>query len=262
MNPVLRILPVPVKKFLGKTWRSSFGRWVKRVDFWLLCHDLSGGDVPLPTGRHSPIKEGETFVIEHATHAQVETLTEIFDADKVKLLHTHIDHPEVDMVVRMRDDGPPWCYMLHSAYNMKDPIYGFTLPLVTGRDILQFDGWVDPDYRGLMIGILGTNSGNKLRRAEGFERAYATVRHKDRRSWRLHKRMGFIPVGEICHLRFGPFKFNRVTWKPGMAPHENRDPNGGGARLYHPKPGQNYEADIDRVDYEDGTPSSSQRQAR
>ena len=47
-----------------------------------------------------------------------------------------------------------------------------------------------------------------------------------------------------------------------MAPHENRDPNGGGARLYHPKPGQNYEADIDRVDYEDGTPSSSQRQAR
>lgn len=249
MLPVKILLSETWRKRLGKVWRSSLGKWFKKVDFWIVCRDLDLPDVPLPQGRHSPIKEGETFVIDHASHDQVAKFDTKFPGDKVRLLHKFVDHPEVDLVVRMRDDGKaPWCYMLHASCNLRDPLYGYRLDLVHGRDILQFDGWVDPEYRGLMIGILGTNSANKLRRAEGFERIYATVRKKDKRSIRLHDRLGFETVGEIVHRRIFGLRINKVIWHTGKAPSEGREPGEGTARLLHPQAGCMYTAEVDRID--------------
>ncbi len=248
MIPVQKIIPPALRHRLGDAWRGTLGRWFKRVDFWIVCRDLSLPDTPLPKGRHSPVKEDETFVIDHASHEQVERFRELFPDSKVKVLHTFVDHPEVDLVVRMKEDGPPWCYMVHASYDLKDPLYGYRLSIQPGRDILQFDGWVDPEFRGLMIGILGTNSANKLRRAEGFERIYATVRKKDKRSIRLHNRLGFHTVGEIVHRRVFGMRFNKVSYHKGMAPDFARDSDGGDARLLHPREGQEYTQEVDRID--------------
>lgn len=253
MHPVKNLLPESWRSRLGSAWRSSLGKWFKKVDFWVVCRDLSLPDIPLPKGRHSPVHEDETFEIVHPSHDEVEHFGAVFPPDKVKQLQSFVDHPEVDLVARMREDGPPWCYMLHAACELKDPAYGYVLPVVPGRDIYQFDGWVDPNFRGLMIGILGTNSANKLRRAEGFERLYATVRKKDRRSIRLHDRLGFTRVGEIQHRRYFGLKFNKISWFEGQAPSDgNRGP--GNAELLHPQTGCTYTAEIDRIEDGDELP--------
>ncbi len=245
MLPVKQLLPESWRKRLGNAWRSSLGKWFKKLDFWIVCRELDLPDIPLPKGRHSPVHEEETFVIDHTSHDQVAKFSTVFPPAKVKQLHKFVDHPEVDLVARMREDGAPWCYMLHASCELRDPAYGYVLPVVPGRDIYQFDGWVDPNFRGLMIGILGTNSANKLRRAEGYERIYATVRQKDRRSIRLHDRLGFERVGEIEHRRFFGLKFNTLKWFEGKAPKDGgRGP--GSAELLHPKKGSEYTAEVDR----------------
>ncbi len=220
-----------LRRVLGRLWRFSLGRWIRRVDFLILRRNLDQPTVALPQGRRSPIKEGESFFVEHGTQRHVDMMVGTFPPKKIAHFRRCVDDPGIDMPVRIREDGMPWCYMMHACATMRDPIYGFRLPLAPGRDILQFDGWVNPEYRGLMIGILGTNSSYDCREAEGFERVYDVIRKIDKRSARLHQRMGFTQVGSIRHLRIGPLRFNRMQWDPGEHPLHDGRGEGGQARF-------------------------------
>jgi len=199
------------------------GRWFKRIDFLIVRKDLTTPDPKIPEGRRSPVREGRPRFADHATHGHVDLMAKYFPQDKVRLFRRYVDDPRLDFEVRLREeDGFTWCYMMHADYPMRDPAFGYKLPICEGRDIMQFDGWVNPEQRGRMVGIEGTNFVNSLRREEGFERLYATLNAKDVTSRRLHKRMGFSVVGEIRHWRVGPFKFNRVKFLPGEHPQNDR----------------------------------------
>ena len=197
--------------------------WFKRVNLVIVRRDLTQADFPLPRGRQSPMGDPADFYLDHATQEHVPAFAAVFPPKKVAQLSREFSNPDTDCVLRTYDDGlGVWCYMMHSQRRFRDPEYGFTIPICEGRDIHQWDGWVDPDHRGLMIGILGTNYGNQLRRAEGFERLYATLREKDARTLRLHARLGYRPVGRVRHLRIGPFRWNRVDFEPGECPTDCR----------------------------------------
>jgi hypothetical protein len=227
-------------------WRATLGGYLRKLNFRIVCRELSLPDTPLPKGRRSPVKEGEDFELQHFSHEDVNRFKGVFPASKIRQLHQYVNHPETDLVGRIRNDGPAWCYVVHAACAMKDVEFQYELQLVEGRDILQFDGWVDPEFRGLMIGILGMNSTNKLRRAEGFERVYATVLDQDQPSVRLHKRLGYERVGSIRHIQILCFKFNKITWLEGKKPRENRVFADGGAKLFQLKKGRKYSSEIDR----------------
>lgn len=213
-----------LRRGLGRVARAlGLRRWYRRVTLVIVRRDLSQPDFPLPQGRRSPMGDPADFYLDHATEAHVAAFASVFPARKVAQLKREFDSPNTDCVLRTYEDGNGvWCYMMHSQKRFQDPEYGFTIPICEGRDIHQWDGWVDPDHRGLMIGILGTNYGNQLRRAEGFERLYATLREKDARTLRLHARLGYRPVGRVRHLRIGPFRWNRVDFVPGEYPTDCR----------------------------------------
>jgi RimJ/RimL family protein N-acetyltransferase len=202
----------------GSLWFRIVGRWFRRTKFVIMRHDLSEPDVHLPEGRLSPLREGEEFYLEHATLEHVDKMASGFKRAKVRHFRRCAEDPSVDFVIRLREDGLCWCYMMHAKKPHLEAEYGFKLPLVEGRDIYQFDGWVHPNFRSMMIGIEGTNWANRARRSEGYERLYATSRVQDRTSFRLHKRMGFRVVGEIHHRRFLAWKKNRIIWKAGEMP--------------------------------------------
>lgn len=211
------------RKIVGPVWRATLGRWFKRIDFIIVRKDLTTPDPQIPEGRRSPVREGRPRFADHATQEHVDLMAGTFSPEKLRLFRRYVEDPRLDFEVRLREtDGFTWCYMMHADYAIRDPEYGYKLPICEGRDIMQFDGWVNPEQRGRMVGIEGTNFVNSLRREEGFERLYATLNAKDVRSARLHKRMGFTVVGEIWHLMVGPFKFNRVKFEPGEHPQNDR----------------------------------------
>lgn len=213
-----------LRRGLGRVARAlGLRRWFKRVTLVIVRRDLSQEDYPLPPGRQSPMGDPADFYLDHATDADVATFLCVFPARKVEQLRREFNNPDTDCMLRAFEDRTGvWCYMMHSQKRFQDPEYGFTIPICEGRDIHQWDGWVEPNYRGLMIGILGTNYANQLRQAEGFERLYATLREKDARTLRLHDRLGYRPVGKVRHLRIGPFRWNRVDFEPGEYPTDCR----------------------------------------
>jgi hypothetical protein len=75
-----------------------------------------------------------------------------------------------------------------------------------------------------MVALFAANSYHGIRREQGYRRAYATLRIADVRSRRLHWRLTYAEVGAVRHLRIGPFKFNKVSFQPGM--HPTNDPEG------------------------------------
>lgn len=175
------------------------------------------------------------FYLDWAGEREYRVLTACFPKSKHAHFRKVIDDPNSDFVIRCDEDPDiVWCFMMHSQKQIRDPEYGFTVPICEGRDLYQFDGWVNPDYRGLMVGILGTSYGNQLRRSEGFERLFATLREKDIRSLRLHKRLGYRPVGRVHHWQFGPFRYNRIEFDPGEHPQEGREPREKLAELFKP----------------------------
>ena len=47
------------------------------------------------------------------------------------------------------------------------------------------------------------------------------IHGQDVRSRRLHQRMDYVEVGRIRHTKVGPFRFNRVEFRPGLHPTED-----------------------------------------
>jgi hypothetical protein len=203
---------------LGPIWFAVVGRWFRREVHFIVRRELADPDVPMPKGRLSPLREGEAFYLDHATQAHVDQMAHGFSRAKVRHFRKCAADPDIDFLLRLREDGLCWCYMMHAKKPHFEPEYGFELPLVEGRDIYQFDGWVHPDFRSMMVGIQGTNCGNRIRRSEGYERLYATVWSKESNSIRLHKRMGFRVVGQIAHRRILAWTFNKIEWQPGEEP--------------------------------------------
>jgi len=215
--------------------KTGLRKWFRSVDFVIVSRDIADPDPPLPPGRKSPMGDPADFYLDCAGEREYRILKECFPKSKHAHFRKVIDNPNADFVIRCDEDPMiVWCFMMHSQKRIRDPEYGFAIPINEGRDLYQFDGWVNPDYRGLMVGILGTNCANQLRRSEGFERLYATLREKDLRSLRLHKRLGYRTVGRVRHWRFGPFRHNRIEFDPGEHPQEGREPREQLAELHKP----------------------------
>jgi hypothetical protein len=203
---------------LGTLWFVLVRRWFRRVELRIIRHDLSDPDVTLPQRRQSPLREGEDFYMDLATKKDIDQLAKTFPRARVQHFRRSLADPDVDFFIRMREDGLCWCFVMQAKKTYYEAEYGVTIPLIEGREIYQFDGWVHPDFRSMMIGIQMTNWGNRLRRSQGYTRYYSMVRAKDRSSVRVHQRMGFEVVGEVAHRRVLAWKFNKITWKPGLEP--------------------------------------------
>lgn len=221
---LIRVLKA-VGRFPPLAWlRQQYRKFYRKVEFSIMVRDMAAPDVELPRGRRSPVGDTANFNLVHATEEHLPALRATFDRRRYEALKECIEDPNTDVVINTDGGERVWCFMCHGTRRQKDSFYQIDLPIEEGRDILQFDGWVHPEYRGTMIGILGTNTGNRWRRAEGFERLYVFVRKSDLRSRRLHKRMSFREVGSVYHTRLGPLRFNRYEWEPGERPDQGREP--------------------------------------
>ncbi|MCH2101204.1 MAG: GNAT family N-acetyltransferase [Planctomycetes bacterium] len=193
---------------------SFFRRHVfRKIVLDILRRPLSLPNAPIPRGRLSAMNGEEggdvEFKMDECTHEMVELLAKTFPSEKVPYFHEMVDESDVDFVVRMREDGECWGYMMNSRKPFRDRLFGFKVP-IEPNEVFQFDGWVHPDYRGRLIAILGQNWVFDQRRAEGFEATVVTVRRQDKSARRYHDRYGFDPIGVVTHWRIGPFKINRV----------------------------------------------------
>jgi hypothetical protein len=128
----LRVKALQMK--IGSLWFRIVGRWFRRTKFVIMRHDLSEPDVHLPEGRLSPLREGEEFYLEHATLEHVDKMASGFKRAKVRHFRRCAEDPSVDFVIRLREDGLCWCYMMHAKKPHLEAEYGFKLPLVEGRD--------------------------------------------------------------------------------------------------------------------------------
>lgn len=158
--------------------------------------------------------EGQKFYMDVATHEMIDRLAGKFTPAKLQHLHNMVDHPDIDFVIRIREDGECWGYMMHALRPFRDPEFKHLVPFEVGKDVFQFDGWVHPDYRGRLIAIQGTNWFFDRRRASGHQNIVVTVRKIDKRAMRYHTRYGFEPIGKIDHYVVGPWRINRLQMDP------------------------------------------------
>lgn len=178
----------------------------------ILRRPLSLPNPRLPQGRKNRLTEEvdtETFWMHQATHELVDQAVGQFPPEKIAHFHEMVDNEAVDFVIRYREDGQCWGYMMNARKPIPDPLYRFTIPLAPD-EVYQFDGWVNPQNRGRMVAVIGNNWVWDRRRDEGFEGIVVTVRKKDKPAQRYHQRGGFEPIGEATHWRVGPFRFNRI----------------------------------------------------
>ena len=213
--------PSGIRQALATLWRVGVRSWFRRVEFVIACRDLERPPFPVPERNRPDYDESQRF-LRSTTEADLPVIERQFDADKVQHLKLSIAHPKIDFLSRIGEQGNVWCYIMHGFETMSDLEYGFRLPLREGHDIYIFDGWVHPDYRGRMVGLIGSNEYHELRRSEGYRRAYVALRTVDVRSRRMHWRMEYVEVGRIRHTQIGPFRFNRVDFRPGL--HPTKDP--------------------------------------
>jgi len=195
---------------------SFFRRRVyRKIVLDILRRPLSLPNARIPGGRRNALQVDGTqgpqdeFSMSEGTHEIVEIMAKTFPKEKIPYFHEMVDDPHVDFVVRLRDDGECWGYMMNSRKPFRDRLFGFTVP-IEPTEVFQFDGWVHPDHRGRLLGIAGQNWVFDRRRAEGFEATVVTVRRQDKAARRYHVRYGFEPIGIVTHWRIGPFKINRV----------------------------------------------------
>lgn len=213
--------PRRIREALAALWRVGVRSWFRRVDFVIACRDLDRPPFPV-LERNRPDYDGTVRFLRSTTEADLPVLEHQLDQDKARHLKRCISHPKIDVQSRITEDGDVWCYIMHGLETMSDLEYGFQLPLRPGHDVYIFDGWVRPQYRGRMVGLIGANDYHELRRSEGYRRAYVALRTVDMRSCRMHRRLEYVEVGRIRHTQIGPFRFNRIEFRPGL--HPTQDP--------------------------------------
>ena len=207
-------------RVLASLWRWGVRSWLRRVEFVIACRDLERPPYEIPTRYRPEYDESERFMHDTGLDA-LPTLSRQFDPRRLEHLRRCIERRDIDVQSRIDEDGTVWCYIMHGLKPMQDLEYGFAVPLREGHDVYIFDGWVHPEHRGRMVALLAQNDYHELRRGQGYRRAYVALRTQDVRSRRLHQRMDYVEVGRIRHTKVGPFRFNRVEFRPGLHPTED-----------------------------------------
>jgi hypothetical protein len=110
-----------------------------------------------------------------SSRAAAEELHGTFPPEKIVHFHRMVDDPNIEFVIRMREDRACWGFMMHALRPFKDPLYRLTMPIAEDATF-QFDGWVHPDSRGRLIAVIGTNWVFDRRRAAGTKAVVVTVR--------------------------------------------------------------------------------------
>ena len=197
-------------RILKGIWRRTGHRWIRRVEFLIMSRSLSEPNLPRPQGRDSAMGEGDDFYMDSATNEMIDELKGQFPAKKLKVFRDLANNPDVDFMLRIRSDGRCPGYLMHAFKPVPDAEYGFTIPIIPGKEVFQFDGWVHPDFRGYLVAIIGTNYALDRRRSSGHQSIVNAVRCKDRTSMKFHLRFGFKPIGKITHYRVGKFRWNKV----------------------------------------------------
>ena len=213
--------PTGIRQMLATLWRVGVRSWFRRVEFVIACRDLDRPPFRV-LERNRPDYDENVRFLRSTTEADLPALENQFGEERVRHLKRCIAHPQIDFQSRIDEQGDVWCYIMHGLETMPDLEYGFKLPLRDGHDVYVFDGWVHPEYRGRMVGLIGANDYHELRRGEGYRRAYVALRTVDVRSRRMHWRMEYVEVGRIRHTQIGPFRLNRVDFRPGL--HPTKDP--------------------------------------
>jgi hypothetical protein len=168
-------------------------------------------NLKVPKGRGTPVDSvvDENYMY-NPTLEMIESLKGHFPPARLQIFRNMVEDPNIDFIIRMHPEGGLWGYMMHSMVPMKDVEYKFTIPVIPGKETLQFDGWVHPDFRGMLIAIEGSNWMLDRRRKTGHEAIVVAVRTKDRPAMRYHQRFGYQPVGTIQHYRVGKLRWNKV----------------------------------------------------
>jgi len=193
-------------------WRRTGHKFIRKVEMDIMRRPMSLPNFELPANRRSPVKDADPNRDDYmwqCEHKHVDSLAGKFSPAKLKHFHNVVDNPNIDFVIRIREDGECWGYMMHALSAFKDPLYHMTVPILED-ETYQFDGWVHPDYRGKLIAIEGTNWVFNRRRADGTKGVVVTVRKRDKVAQKYHKRFGFVPIGEVVHWRVGPLRFNSI----------------------------------------------------
>jgi hypothetical protein len=199
------------KSLLSRVLRKMTGGWVRVVDFHIMRRPMSLPNYKIPKGKRPPFDfEADQDYMYNPTHEHIDSLEGHFPAEKLKIFHQAIDNDAIDFILRLMPEGGLWGYMMHALKPMKDIEYGFRIPIIPGKESLQFDGWVHPDHRGMLIAIEGSNWMLDRRRKTGHEAIVVAVRSHDRPAVKYHQRFGYEKVGSIRHYRVGPMRFNKM----------------------------------------------------
>lgn len=205
------------RQALSWLWRKGVRSWYRQVDFVIVCRDLQLPEFHVPEGRRAPTDDNGPFMYP-AREEHLPALDAAFPEEKTMHFRRCMADPRIEFLVRVDSQQVVWAHVMHGLESVPDLVYGFQVPMKKGRDAYVFDGWVHPEHRGWMVALVAANCYHGLRRAQGYRRAYATLRVADVRSRRLHWRLKYAEVGAVRHLRIGPFKFNKVRFQPGMHP--------------------------------------------
>lgn len=199
------------KSFFRRVWKKLTHRWLRVVDFHVMRRPLSLPNFKIPGNRRPPLDFpcDENYMY-NPTHEMIDSLEGHFPPRKLKEFHDAVDNPDIDFIVRLMPEGGLWGYMMHTLAPMADVEYKFTIPIVRGEETYQFDGWVHPDYRGMLVAMEGSNWMLDRRRATGHQAIVIAVRTKDRPALKYHERFDYEKVGTVRHYRIGALKFNRV----------------------------------------------------
>ena len=169
---------------------------------------LSLEDPIAPKGRSTQVPDVNHFPMKKATHEGVNELAPYLDKDKIRLLHLKVDDPNLDFRIRWTEKGVLMGYLMHSLAPYHEEQWNYTMDPGKGG-AYQFDGWVNPQVRGQLVGIAGFIFMFNRRRKEGYKHIRVLVRANDTRACRIHERFGFVDIGRLVYRHIGPFRWTR-----------------------------------------------------
>ncbi len=199
------------KRLIRGLWRRTGHRWIRKVEFQIMRRPLAEPNLKIPEGRGTPVDgECDENYMYNPSLEMIGALNGYFPPARLKIFREMAADPNIDFLIRKHPEGGLWGYLMHSMVPMKDVEYKFTIPILPGQETLQFDGWVHPDYRGMLIAIFASNWVFDRRRKTGHKAIVVAVRSKDRTAMRFHDRFGYKSIGTIKHYRVGKLRWNKV----------------------------------------------------
>ncbi|MEM1373321.1 MAG: GNAT family N-acetyltransferase [Pseudomonadota bacterium] len=131
--------------------------------------------------------------------------------DRVRNFQEHRENGQHAVIGRI--DGELVAYVWIATDDFYDALYLRTFE-VEPRQIYQFAGYVDPEFRGKPVGLLVMDWVNTAWHGRGYEKTLAAVSADNTASVKFHAKLRYVPNGKA----FDFYKFLWIKWSRTASP--------------------------------------------